>query len=75
MGRRERLTEMKDSLGWRKMGEELSRTVGGVQSLRIDQRYRLAEGNQRKTLEPESEESREEKREREVSQTVVDSFD
>jgi len=57
------------------MGEELSRTVGGVQSLRIDQRYRLAEGNQRKTLEPESEESREEKREREVSQTVVDSFD
>jgi len=46
-----------------------------VQRSKIGQRYRLAEGNQRKTLEPESEESREEKREREVSQTVVDSFD
>jgi len=35
-----------------------------VQRSKIGQRYRLAEGNQRKTLEPESEESREEKRER-----------
>ena len=45
-----------------------------MQRSKIGQRYRLAEGNQRKTLEPESEELREEKRERSFAKSA-DSFD